>query len=337
MPDYSEEERELLLDFALQLKRDTLRQFLGEEGMASSGTKQNYRDRIATAIKDGTLTYPELVSLLDEHEPWKAQHVYLFSGPSNLAKWRDEATLRKVLGSHHVAKYLNRRLPLILPPALTLSSIAHSPAGLRVTAVQRRDSWERAESLDRHADNNQHGKVQYRAFVHDISRGLVAFDWDFLTNRASLHITRLPSHFTYDAARDAFAGLINNWLDIDLFTQTDLRPAIGFFHRLEATEKAETRSHGIDYTSPEGRRISGRSASATDPLLGEALVDGILNSVRLKGTGHTGNFFFLPNGNELDREVHVVLLADASRVTLTATNSEAAVRYVLRRVRDACG
>jgi hypothetical protein len=156
-----------------------------------------------------------------------------------------------------------------------------------------------------------------------------------------LQISQLPTGFDYGDVCNEFFELIENWFDRSMFTPVDLRPAIKALHALEETGKGETRSHGINYRTLQGRRIEGRSASASDPLLGEAPIDAALTAVRKAGVGHLGNFYWLPGPanpgtNPLQTECHVTVVASKYRVNFHTPNDEQTVRYVLSRIRSHC-
>jgi hypothetical protein len=119
----------------------------------------------------------------------------------------------------------------------------------------------------------------------------------------------------------------------------DLRPPIKKLHALEETGTGETRSHGINYRTLQGRRFEAKSASATDPLLGEASIDAALTVVRKSGIGHLGNFYWTPtNGaaHTLDGDVHVIVVGYRNRINFPTPNDERTVRHVLSRIRSHC-
>jgi hypothetical protein len=77
---------------------------------------------------------------------------------------------------------------------------------------------------------------------------------------------------------------------------TSMRPPIKMLHALEKAGVGETRSHGIKYRTMQGSHLEAKSPSATDALLKDAVIDKALNGVQKTGTGHLGNFYWLPNG-----------------------------------------
>lgn len=340
--DFTPEEKQQVVEYLFALTKAEIEPFLQERNIPISGTKPQLRERLQEKLDKRHVSYIELVDYIDEIEPWSAHHVYLLDGPqrslTSMDFWKDLNKVKAYLTSHKIIRFLNKKKPLILPPDLSLSSIQHSGNNLRIIAVERRDSYERQEELDDLEETEDGDEIQYRAYRHIIARGLMIFEWDMRLNTATLQITQLPSHWTYEDAVKRFHKLVHAWLDIGLFPKKDLRPAIGYLHLLEKKKTGEVRSHGIEYVTMSGRKLGGKSASSKDPLLGgEAVIDSALEGMRQEGTGQTGNFFFLPyEGTPLIDPVHVYLLADKERINFPTANPEAAIRHVVKKIRAAC-
>jgi len=309
--------------------------------LKKSGTKEQIRERIEETLGEGTLSLSQIVQFLDEVVPWGKQHVYLYKGPqSSIANWRKPEWLVKLLKKHHLGKYLNASLPLALPEKMKMSSILHDGNWVRITAIKRRDWWERNPEYDDTTVTDEGDDVELRAFIHRVTRSLVAFEWDLIANVAFLQISQLPTGFRYEEVAEEFFEMIGGWLDINRFSIVDLRPAIKNLHELEEAGTGETRSHGINYRTLQGRRFEGKSASPADPLLGEAVIDAALGAVRNSGVGHLGNFYWLPGptanptSNPLDAEMHVIIVGQHNRINFPTPNVEQTVRYVLSRIRS---
>jgi hypothetical protein len=342
-PSFKEDEQALIISDLLALKKIQIGEFLSGIGLAKSGTKEELRARIEAALENESLSLSQIVQFLDSVIPWGKQHVYLFKGPtSSIADWRDEDWVARQLKEHRLGKYYNASLPLVLPDKMNVSSILHDPRRLRITAIKRRDWWERNSDYDNTAMTDEGEDVELRAFVHRVTRSLVAFEWDLVANNAFLQISQLPTGFDYSEVADEFFELIARWLDRSMFSVVDLRPPITKLHALEESGAGETRSHGINYRTMQGRRFEGKSASPADPLLGEASIDAAMKAVRKSGVGHLGNFYWTPtNGapvhtHVLDSDVHVIVVGFKNRVNFPTPNNEQTVRYVLSRVRSHC-
>ena len=341
-PSFNEDEQSLIIADLLALKKEQIGEFLRGCGLPRSGTKEQFRARIEDALEEETLALEQIVHFLDSVIPWGKQHIYLFTGPDeDISDWRKTDCVSQLLKQHRMGKYLNAQLPLVLPEKMKVSSILHDSNRLRITAIKRRDWWERDTDYDESSETDEGEEVELRAFVHRVTRSLVAFEWDLVANVAALQISQLPTGFDYADVCTEFFELIENWLDRSMFTPVDLRPAIKALHALEETGAGETRSHGINYRTLQGRRFEGRSASASDPLLGEASIDAALTAVRKAGIGYLGNFYWLPGPanpgtNPLQAECHVTVFAFKHRINFHTPNDEQTVRYVLSRIRSHC-
>ena len=339
-PAFTEDEEALIVTDLLALKKTQIGEFLARNGLPKSGTKEELRARIEELLGDGTLSLSEIVQYLDEVIPWGKQHVYLYKGPqASIDNWRKTEWVAKLLKKNRFAKYLNASLPLALPKKMKVSSILHDPRRLRVTAIKRRDWWERDEEYDGATTSAEGDDVQLRAFVHRVTRSLVAFEWNLVANNAFLQISQLPTGFDYAEVAKEFFELIADWLEITNFPVVDLRPPIKKLHEFEKTGAGETRSHGINYRTLQGSHLEAKSASAADPLFDDAAIDTALNAVRQTGVGHLGNFYWLPDyvanpiPNPLESEMHVIVVGSKNRINFPTPNLERTIRYVLSRIR----
>lgn len=340
---FNDDEQALLIADLLALKKTQISEFLSMNDLARSGTKEELRERIEGALQAGSLTLAGIVQFLDGVIPWGKQHVYLYKGPQTpIDDWRKTDWVTTLLKQHRMGKYLNACLPLVLPEKMKVSSILHDANRLRITAIKRRDWWERDSEYDESAKTDDGDDVELRAFVHRVTRSLVAFEWDLVANVAFLQISQLPTGFDYADVADEFFEPLQPWLDRSKFTRLDLRQPIKALHELEESGAGETRSHGINYRTLQGRRFEGKSASPADPLLGEPPIDAALTAIRKSGVGHLGNFYWIPNSggnpgaNPLDADVHVIVVGFKSRINFPTPNAEETVRYVLSRIRSHC-
>lgn len=337
---YTDEEKEQVVVYFLALRKSHIQDFLERHHLARGGTKEELQTRIEEALEDGDLNYETLVEALDAIAPWGKQHVRLYDGPKDPdGRWADRNWVQEQLKQHRLGHLFNAPLPLILPPNLRLSSIVHTKDRLRISAVERREAWERDESLDQAKKTSENKEVELRAYVRQLSRGLIAFDWNLLSNTAFLQISQLPTQRKYDEATERFESLTRRWLNLDNFSLVNVGPAIKKLHELEGAGGAEARSHNIDYRTAQGRRLAAHSATARDSVLGEPVIDEALSHVREQGLGRIGNFYWLPGRgpapgqNPLVEELHVTLVADGQRINFMTVSSEDVIRYVLQRVR----
>ncbi|MCK4873634.1 MAG: hypothetical protein KAS72_13005 [Phycisphaerales bacterium] len=340
-PGFTDAELAQLVTDLLALKKPQIQDFLAQIELPKSGTKAEIRDRIDEALRDGAIPPDRFVRFLDEVTPWGKQHVFLYKGPgASIANWKKADWVEGLLKQHRLGKYLNATLPLALPEKMKVSSILHGERKLRITAIKKREWYERDPQYDESKVTGVGEAIDLRAFIHRVVRGLVAFEWDLTANTAFLQISQLPAGFRYEEVAKEFFDLIGGWLDISRFTIVDLRRPIQKLHELEENGAGETRSHGINYRTLEGRRLEGKSASPTDPLLGDVVIDAALSAIRRSGVGHLGNFYWLPNGatnpcvNPLEAEVHVIIVGQHNRVSFPTPNREQTIRHVLSRIRS---
>jgi len=339
--EYTDDEKAVLLDLLMALRSTEIRPLLELHELPKSGNKKELRERVLTAIEHDSLTYSAILRWIDRWAPWGKQHVFLYDGPegSMCDNWDNADWVQGHLGRHGVSHLLEAPLLLALPEDLTLSAIEWTEGFLRVTAVERRDYWERNREDDeqRHKDTGE--EVELRAFVHHVTRGLVIFEWDLNANIAALRISQLPSGTKYEGVAQRFGALVHPWLSLARFALIDINRTIRCLHQAEQRGHPEARSHAIDYSTVGGRRLSGKSPSARDSVLGEALIDEALANMSNEGVGHLGNFYWLPrhiysgHNNPLDNEVHVFLVASKHRIGFPTPNMEADVRHVLSRIR----
>jgi hypothetical protein len=339
-PEYSEEERSRIISYVMSLRADIIRDFLANKNLPKSGIKPELRERIENALEEGTLDYKDLVNVIDSAAPCGKQHVFLYEGPaSEVTRWKDEKYCNKVLQRGGVVKYLNARLPLILPKTLALSSIQYRDEELSVYGVERREHHERREEYDKKEKRGEDEEIELRAYVHQVTRGVIIFTWNLLSNEAMLQVSQMPSGSKYEEIEKNFGLLVGPWLNLGLFQKVDLRRAIRKLHELEDTGQTEARSHSIGYRTLGGRAVEARSPTPRDSVVGEPDLDSALRSIRGHGTGHIGNFYWLPSAstsipqNPLKKEVHTIIVGDKGRINFTTPNGWEDIKYVLFRVR----
>ena len=289
-PDYSADEQAALIDFVLALRKSHVQDFLRDAELSGySGTKENLRARIQEALDEGEITYAHLVDFLDSVVPWGKQHVFLYNGPqNNIQPWKDPDLVHALLKQHRAGKLFNAKLPLILPDKLTLSSVAHANARLRITAVQMREYRERVPEHDEEKEINGE-RIFLKAYKNHRTRTLAGFEWDLNANVAMLQITQLQEDGDYEDLAEEFSRLVKPWLDIKQFGAVDLRPVIPKLHELEKNGQAEARSHGIDYRSLlEAGGFRHAAPSPRDSVHGEPHIDDAMENVRKNSVGHLG-------------------------------------------------
>lgn len=340
---YTEEEHMLLLEYVSRLNKDQLSDFLFQQDLPKSGTKEDLKRRIADELSAGNITHVDLIDLLDRTAPSGKQHVFLYDGsPRNVMRWRDNAFVRQQIDSTSNSHLLEAPIPLILPAEMMLSSIRYVDGELlMITAVERRDHHQRIKEYDDEKIIDDLA-IEYRAYKHSIDRGIAIFSWDLIQNIAMLQISQLESGSNYEEIEERFLGLVSGFMDVSSFQKLDLTRAIKKLSELEQIGIAETRSHQIGLRTLEGRSVSLQSPTASDSIIGEQVIDEALQSIRDNGVGQIGIFYWLPrsinarNNNPLESELRTVLVGAHSRINFPRRTSDEVINYVLSRVRKHC-
>ncbi|HEX2573297.1 MAG TPA: hypothetical protein VH877_27355, partial [Polyangia bacterium] len=204
--------------------------------------------------------------------------------------------------------------------------------------VKRQEWADRREALDRIEKTEDGKEIEWRAFERYVDRSLARFEWNFETDTAMLQVSECGKRGSKGALTEAvssFKALVEPWMPIDtLFSPIDLPRAIARLHEGEETGRREIRYVAIDYTVA-GRRVTGRSSSRLDPLLGEKAVDLALHDMRRAGTAQGGNFYWLPRpGTPFDGEIHTHIAGEEGWVYFPADHqTEDCVRYIIGRLR----
>ena len=69
-PEPTAEERRVLIDVLLALRKTHIQSFLRRVDVPGSGTKADLREAIQSAVDDGRITYEEIVEFLDSLAPY---------------------------------------------------------------------------------------------------------------------------------------------------------------------------------------------------------------------------------------------------------------------------
>ncbi len=305
----------------------------------SLSNKPEVQSRLREAIDAGTITYNSVVDYLDDVVPWGKQHVFLFSGPTtSIRNWKNPNWVKARLDQYapEFASVFSQRIHIGLPARLTPTSVVHesNPLRLRISLVRKRDWWEPAPEYNEKKETELGEEIEYRAFIHRVIRSFVAFEWDLVANVAMLQISQLPGRTRYENVKAEFDTLVRPWLDLSTFAILDLHQPILNLLDLERNGNGITRAHGYDLQSLQGRTMSIQSSTASLSVFGERSFDTAFDTVKARGTGRTGNFFWLPlPGNALADELRVEMIGAKNRVNFPSPSSEGVVRHVLADIR----
>lgn len=328
--------KDQIVDHLTALSAKEIKAFLRRHRLSVGDmVKEELRTRIIGALKDGKVTIEQVVAYLDEVTPWGKQHVFFFDGPSE-HKWRDSKWVSAHLESNGLKGILGAKSDrLILPDELELASIDWSPKRLRVTAIRKREGWVRREEFDKSAKADGR-PMELRAFVHQVFRGITAFEWNLVSNEAFLQVTQLPTGASYENAANEFADAIDAWLDLSDFDKVDLRKIIKNLEELIDKGKTDVELHALASGFMGQRRLSARSTSSKVPLNGNASLDRAMKSIRSSSVPRIADYFWPTtagsDGDDNPR-VHVIVVAEHQRINFATPTSEEGFRHVLQGLR----
>jgi hypothetical protein len=326
---------DVLIDHLLALTTAELRGLRRRFGFASSQNKGELRDILSAAITNGTLTTAAIIEFLDQVTPWGKQHIFLYRGKSGTQKhWTNRRNVKNTLATHGLLDLLDKQVPLALPKALTLASIRSTSSVLRVTAIRRREGWVRDHDLVKYGKTPDGREVEYRGFVRQVLRGLVAFEWNLVANEAMLQISQLPSGSSYEGVAAEFATIVESWLRIKDFSLIDVRRANAELHKLERAKKAKTTSQYAGFDRVGSRRFTVRSTSNKVPLFGDKDIDDFLSKVEPESVPRIGGYFWGADGKGKDsKRTHFVIVGAKKRVNVMTPSSEERLRNVVTELR----
>jgi len=324
----TEGEVELVLNYLLSHRMAFIQEFLRTRGLPFSGTKEKLRRRLEGYLSDGRLDATDLVRLLNEIEGWGNQHIYMYKATDRLIEpWLEEDSARQRLVNLGLADLFNRQRPLVLPEETTLSSIEWAPERVRFVWIEKRQ-WEERVSEE---DIEEEGMV-WRAYRINVSRGLIAFDWDLVSGHAMLMIQRLPKGTKYHHIRDRFEKELEPIVCLSQFERMRVSRAI---QHIEAS--GEVRRRQLAYQTRQGGKATLTSAGQLRDTFADPDLERAGQALKGETVGLLGNFYWLPVQGKLGRELHSKLYASDQRVGIFGEHQERDVRYVLSRIRYYCG
>ncbi len=321
----SDVDRKLLIEYVFGHRMAPIQGLLEQHGLAKSGKKEELKERVTKALDDGTIAAEALVAHLDHVEGWGNQHVYLYKSPPGEQKtWKKHVDVIQKLTDAGAEHLFNQTRPLVLPDEPTLSTVEWTIRRVRFVWVEKRE-WEmRLEDEDAEEDG-----ILYKAYLPQVARGIMAFDWNLVSGEAALMIQRLPSGEQYDAIRADYEAELEKFIDIENFTRVRARRAI---RKLE--KAAEVLNRKVDHETRSGGKASFTSKGRKT----DAYADKDLKKSRDALGGQTisilGNFYFRPKAKRLDRNIHIKVYSKDQRIAIFGECTEEEVTYVLSRIRQ---
>ena len=107
---------------------------------------------------------------------------------------------------------------------MTVSSILHEVVAFESLRSRSGNGGSGTLNTTGKTQTTDGNAVELRAFVHRVTRSIVAFEWDLNANTAILQISQLPDHSSGMKRLRRVSKLISAWLDISRFSIVDLRP-----------------------------------------------------------------------------------------------------------------
>jgi hypothetical protein len=318
----------LVLDYLLSHKQAFLQDFLRKHSLPFSGTKQRLRERVEAHLAEDRLAASDLVQVLNRIEGWGNQHIYLYKAPDRaIEPWLTESSVRSRLYGLGLAGLFGRPRPLVLPDERTLSSIEWASERVRFVWVEKQQWEERVAGQDIEQDG-----MVWRAYRLNVSRGLIAFDWDLVSGYAMLMIRRLPHGTRYDAIKKELESVLEPLVSLSQFERLRVSRAIPDIQR-----SSEVRRRHISYRTIRGGEASLTSAGRSRDALADPALKRADSALEGDTTGLLGDFYWLPAQGGLKSELHSRLYAQDQRVGIFGEHQEKDVRHVISRIRHYCG
>ena len=256
-------------------------------------------------------------------EGWGNQHIYLYTASDQLiATLADEDKFKELLRKNHVARLLNKRLPLVLPETPKLSSVAWSDDQVRFVWVERRIYRERIEDEDREEDD-----LEFDAYKITLTRGLVTFQCDLASGDAELLIQRLPSGNNYGIEKTKYERYLQTFFDVDQLVSCSVGGAI---KKIDAANGIRKRASEL--ATHRGHRVTFTSRSRKEDVYNDPDIRKSRNTLGRLTSGRLGNYYWPIDG----RDLHIKLYARDQRLGVFGECTEGEVASVLSKVRGYC-
>lgn len=335
MADFQDEEFVQVIDYLMAHNNGPIAGLLKESSLPySNKNKAELRAEIVRGVKDGDLTKDTLLEWLDSLEGWGNQHIYLYEAPEGETKiWKSKTKAKKRLEAIEALHLFNNHLPLLLPEETTLVSVQWSQTRVRFLWVEKREYTNRREDLDLDNDDfeEEQGEVEdgivYKAYEEKTQRAVSSFDWNLDSGFAALMIHRLPSGEKYSREKAEFEMALEDAIHISNFKRVRISKAIK-----KIFDSAETLNRQLEEQTATGGRARLSSASRKKGIKDDTK----LTSARAalgRTSAVSGNFYWLKNDNQLERDIRTKLYASDQRVGIFLQCSESEVQYVLSRIR----
>ena len=210
-------------------------------------------------------------------------------------------------------------------------SVEWSADRVRFVWVEKRAFTTRRHDLDRVEgdvdEDVEAGAIIFKAFEGKIQRAVTTFDWNLVNGNAALLIHQLQTSENYADIRSVYEAAIEDAVGVSGFQRIRVGRAIQ-----PMVESDETRNRQVEEATAIGGQARLTSGSRADDITDDPGLVGARN-----GLGDTapvmGNFYWLQNEPNLEREIRTKLYATDQRVGIFKQCTETEVRHVLSRIR----
>ncbi len=211
-----------LLDLALLQNNRFIREFLRSKRVPMGTTKQEFENRLRTAVGSRIVTLEDIREWLAGVEGWGNQHVFPFEVPNNdrdAPPTREEFRIR--LTAARLVRFLDAPIPQNPSENLALATIRHSAAGVSFLWVRGSPALIRRKDLDREEEIDG-DDIEFHAFERRWSRVAARFEWRGSAKLAAVFLARRDES-DYMQQRDRLLEMVTkvlpsvaNWTPLDI-------------------------------------------------------------------------------------------------------------------------
>ena len=312
----------------LQYVRDTL----SRSGKPSSGTRSAIRERLTTAVDDGSIPLAELEALLDELDTWGDQRIRIVRMPRDWQQQvRTQQDFTTRVAEAGMDALIGGDVALVPPDQMTAMRIEVDAADgliVRLYAAKTRKYMIEQKDIPQKTDA-EYPEVIFKPFREEHQKAVGFAEIDFADAVGIVSVPILRRGNAYQAEFEEFYSAFEPLLRLDEMTPHGLLTANGKIRRLSGSEvtlianKRRTPSGGELATSSNSMRSDYRS----DPELMAA------DDLRPDAPRFFCNCYWNV-GNGLGEAVHTHISADNGEVTVLGQVRKESVEHVLRRIRE---
>jgi len=307
--------------------KDHTKQLLRDHRLPTSGDRDTLSDRVRDALTERTISFEDLVGVIDTVEEHGHHHVFLFRLPeADMLPLRDAKNVQRLVKQNDLERVFNQPTRVVDKPAkMTCTGITHSATALRVKWVEKREWMERVKGGE-----EDEGRFVYLKMERHESRAVNTLRLDLGTGDFELRISDAgkESRLDYNAALEGYKQSTAWLVPWDRLENVDVRRAIP--RVLTAGDEVSIR--GDVYHTNLGSTAKYTSHSMEADVREDPDYRG-----QQGGRDHLQvHVTWLPHvGTPLTNKVRTYLYADGlgNEVRFSASQTAAEVSHVLSRIR----